>query len=161
MKMAKGKKTAAKKPQATAGKAQDQVQKLKARLGAANQEMVAMKKTLKAKLAGAEQASFNKGYAAAMKQINHVVKAKAKAIETVEHKFEKDFAKVVTLAEPKKAVQGKKAAKARKVTVKQIGKKVSKKATRDIGKTMKRAAATKKVSAAMEANAAVPADMVD
>lgn len=148
------KKAGAKKTQATAVNAQKaQMQKLKVQLRDAKAALAAMKQEFKAKVANIEGQGIEKGYAKAMKQIGQIVKAKVKAADAIESKFEKDLAKLAGSA--KKATPAKKGTKARKATVKRgVAKKVSKKTVRKVGKTMKRAAATKKVNDGAEATAA-------
>lgn len=104
------------------------------------------KQDFKAKIAGIEGQGIEKGYAKAVKEIGNLMKAKSKAVGTLESKFEGAIAKLASAATPKKAKKGN---KVRKAPAKRgVAKKVARKTVRRGGKTMKRAAATKAVNVA-------------
>ena len=137
--MAQSKKTGMKKTQATSVAAQ-QIRQLKEKLRDAKAELVQAKQDFKAEVASIENQGIEKGYAKALKDVAAVVRVKTKVADALEHRFEKDVAKLVAAVTPKKA------AKAGKIAAKRgAAKKVSKKTVRGTGKTMKRAAAAKKM----------------
>lgn len=147
--MAKGKK-ATPKSQVTGVNQQKQ---LKDKLRVAAKNIADLKKEFKAKLAVVQTTAYGKGYSEAIKQANQKVRAKTQAVVNLEQSFEKEFAKLVAANAPKTAAKGKKVTKAKKTTKANVvnkakdGVKAIKKTMRNTGKSMKRAAADKKVNA--------------
>lgn len=137
MKMAKGKKA---NPKSQA-KNPNQEKQLKEKLRMAAKSLADLKKEFKSKLADAQKLGFGQGFSAAMKQINQKVKAKVKAVVNLEHGLEREFDKLASANLPKKAAKKPSASKGKRVV------KLTKKSALRPRKSLKRAAATKKVNA--------------